>query len=172
MHTNDTAAFEPDMNLVEMWTRKDPSRWVAGAIAGVVAGVVSLVVAGILCKMGGMEFVFPEKFAATILLGAKATNIGADLGPVIAGFVLYEIVAAFLGFVYAHFVFSNNRTALLSMGFVWGVFSWIFIWNLFLQSFNQIFAAKQPAGPLFLICVVFGVSLSCLSLFSRGPGRS
>jgi hypothetical protein len=171
MSNHDTAAFEPDLNLVEMWTRKDPSRWIAGAIAGIVAGIVSLLVAGLVSVAGGYEFFFAPKLAGTILLGATATNIGPHFGAIIAGFVLYEIVAAFLGFVYAHFVFSNAKTALFPMGFVWGVFSWIFIWNLFLQSFRQIFATQLPAGPVFLVCIAFGLSLSSVALFSRGANR-
>src|SRR4051794_9245062 len=103
MHTNDTAQFEPDMNLVEMWTRKDPTRWVAGILAGLFAGLVSLVAAGLVSSAAGYEFWFAPKLAATIVLGGKATYTGMNPVSIGVGVVLYEVVAAFLGFAYAHF---------------------------------------------------------------------
>src|SRR5690242_9406514 len=122
-----------DMNLVEMWLRRDPSRWLAGLLAGLAAGAFAMGVAMLLSAVFGTEAWFPVKLAATPFLGAEATEIGQGFGAVLTGFLAHEILCAFFGFVFAHFVFTNSVPALLGMGLVWAAFSWVFLWNLFSQ---------------------------------------
>ncbi|MEO5970476.1 MAG: hypothetical protein ABIQ95_11165 [Bdellovibrionia bacterium] len=155
-----------EYNLVEMWLRKDPVRWIAGALAGLFAGVVAMAVAALIASSIGLEPVFPLKLIGTILLGPSATEIGVT-GGAITGAIIFESITLFLGVIYAHFVGSNKMSALLPMGLVWGVFSWIFIWNLFLQSFRPIFVARVSSSPVFLICIVFGLALASVKLFDR-----
>ena len=114
----------------------------------------------------GLEPLFPAKLIGTILLGPSATEVGVSTGA-ITGAILFESLTLFLGVVFSHFVGSNKMGALLPMGLVWGVFSWIFIWNLFLQSFRPIFVAGISSSPVFLICLVFGLALSSVKLFDQ-----
>ena len=155
-----------EYNLVEMWLRKDPVRWIAGGLAGVLAGGVAAGVAMILAKMAGFEGSFPIKLIGTILLGAQATEIGNATG-FLTGGITFEGLCFFLGVVFAHFTGVNSLKVLIPMGLVWGIFSWIFIWNLFLQSFNTIYAARIPSGPIFAICLAFGLALSSVSFFDQ-----
>jgi len=153
-----------EYNLVEMWLRKDPTRWVAGALAGLFAGAVAMGLAVFIASSIGLEPFFPLKLIGTILLGPSATEIGVANGA-ITGAVLFESLTLFLGVIFSHFVGSNKMGALLPMGLVWGIFSWIFIWNLFLQSFRPIFVAKVSSSPVFLVCLVFGLALTSVKLF-------
>src|SRR5215210_2245512 len=155
-----------EYNLVEMWLRKDPIRWVSGALAGLLAGFVALVVAAVIASALHYEALFPIKLIGSIILGPSATAVDNNSG-VLPGVVLFEGVALFLGFVYGHFTSVNQMTALLPMGLVWGIFSWIFIWNLFMQSFLTVFAARIPSGAILLVCIAFGIALSSVSVFDR-----
>jgi hypothetical protein len=154
-------------NLVEIWLRRDPIRWVAGILAGLLAGAVAMLVAMLLTSAThSFEPTFPMKLMGTIVMGASATEIGQTEG-MWAGFIVIQMLCAFWGFVYAHFTGTNRLPALLPMGLVWGIFSWIFIWNLFLQSVRPIVAAHVPTAAALLICVTYGLSLSSVSIFDR-----
>jgi len=156
-----------EQNLVEIWLRRDPTRWFAGALAGLFAGAVAMLVSvGITSSFSNYEPWFPIKLMGTIALGASSTEIGQSQG-IIAGILVFEILSLFWGFVYAHFTGTNRLFALLPMGLVWGIFSWIFLWNLFLQSVKPIVAAHVPTACVLLICVTYGLTLSSVSVFDR-----
>lgn len=155
-----------EYNLVEIWLRKDPVRWIAGGLAGLFAGTVAIGVAMMISSSHGLEPWFPIKLAGTILLGPNSTDIMSTKGITAGGSLLGGLFLV-LGIAYAHFTGTNFLGALLPMGLVWGIFSWIFIWNLFSQSWQPIFAARIPSGPMFLICIVFGLSLASVAFFDR-----
>ena len=166
MHTE----MEKDLDLVAPWLKFDSTRWLAGALAGMFAGLVALVFGGVLAKVGGMEMLFPVKVMALPILGSSATEVGLSGGgatAVIVGLVTFELLCAFLGAVFAHFVFSNAAGPLLGMGFTWGAFSWIFINNLFSQSFLDVRAANLSRGAGFGFWMVFGLSLTSVAFFDR-----
>jgi len=156
-----------DTNLVEIWLRRDPIRWLAGAMAGLFAGIVMIGFAMVLCVVLGTEVWFPIKLAALPILGSSATEYGMHVPAILVGLVTLEALAAFLGVIYAHFTGTNSLPALLAMGFVWGTFSWIFINNLFMQSFTTISALRIAPGVVFPIVVVFGLSLTSVVFFDR-----
>lgn len=155
-----------EYNLVEMWLRKDPLRWISGALAGLLAAAIAMGVAMLIAQAGGHELWFPVKLMGSILLGSSATDIDSSAG-IMAGGLFIEGLGALLGFIYSHFTGSNKMGALLPMGLVWGIFSWIFIWNLFMQSFLPIYSARISSGPVFLICIAFGLSLASVAFFDR-----
>ncbi len=152
-----------EYNLVEIWLRRDPTRWIAGVIGGLFAGVVATVVAMLIAQSAGYEMWLPVKLMGTTLLGSSATEIGAAAG-ITAGATVIAGISVFFGFVFAHFTGTNSIGALLSMGLVWGVFSWIFIWNLFLQSFKPIYAARIPSGAAFPVCLAYGLALAVIAV--------
>lgn len=156
---------EGDINLIEHWIQFKPKRIVAGVLAGLFSGVLALVVAGVLSKVGGKEFLYPIKVAALPLVGAQALEFGLNIGTIIVGLLTHLVLASVLGAVYAHFTVTNLLLPLIGAGFTWGAFSWIFIQNLFIQSFQDIFAAKIPSGPAFLVCMVFGFGLVSVRFF-------
>ncbi len=158
---------EGEMNLVEYWVKKDIKRWIAGAFAGALAGLIALGFAGVLASATGLEFTFPEKLLGTIFLGNSATELGSNAPGVIAGLIFMEMLGALLGFIFAHFVFTNHVPSLLAMGLVWGTFSWIFLWNLFFQSFRALHFMSVSPGAVFPVCMVFGISLASLAFFDR-----
>jgi hypothetical protein len=159
---------ELDVNVVEKWLRWDPTRWLAGAAAGLFAGLVTLAFAGIVTvAAGGADFWFPTKLMASIPMGAQATEYGFHAPSIFVGLMFFEFFALIWGVIYAHFVYTNSLPSLLSMGLVWGTFSWIFIWNLFLPSFKTVVAAQLPSSPVFLICLVYGLSLTAVAFFDR-----
>ena len=86
---------------------------------------------------------------------------------IVVGLVSFEMLCAFLGAVFAHFVFSNASGPLLGMGFTWGAFSWIFINNLFSPSFLDVRAANISRGAAFGFWMVFGLSLTSVAFFDR-----
>lgn len=161
-----------EYNLVEMWLRRDPIRWVAGVLAGLLAGTLTLGFAGWVAQQSGFEFFFPVKLMATTVLGPSATAFDAPINSIYLGAGVFYALAALLGFVFAHFTGVNSLYALLPMGLVWGIFSWIFIWNLFLQSFRPIFAAQLSSGLVLPICLVFGLSLASVAFFDRVMRRN
>src|SRR5947209_5848509 len=135
-------------NLVENWLRRDPIRWVSGSLAGIFGAIVATIFAMFLSVSSGLQSWFPLKLLGTILMGASATDVDLTQGAVYGG-VLFAVVSAFLGMVFAHFVYTNVLQERLIMGVVWGVFSWIFLWNLFMQSFKPIYAAQIPSTAVF-----------------------
>ena len=167
-HSPDFAeSQEGEMNLVAEWTRVDPIRWVSGILAGLLAGAVAMLVAGVIATWGGFEFWFPIKLMATPILGSTATEIGMNLGPIIVGLMVIEFLAVFWGVIYSHFVYSNNTGPLLAMGLVWGVYLWIFNWNLYFQSFKTISVTNLPRSWVMVVCLSYGLSLSTVRFFDR-----
>jgi hypothetical protein len=153
-----------EYKLVETWLRRDPVRWLAGILGGLIAGAVAILVGMIFSNSAGLEAWFPVKLVGTIFLGPAATDAQSASG-LTAGLILWEAICAFLGFVYAHFTGrTNSQLALMSMGLVWGIFTWIFIWNLFFPSFQDIFATRTPSGPALAVCLAFGVSLAIVGI--------
>jgi hypothetical protein len=159
--------MENDMNLVERWLRFDAKRWIAGILAGVFAGAVALAIAGLIASATGFEFWFPAKVMATIVQGSHATEYGSGFGAILSGIILFEAICVFFGIIYAHFTATNSLPALLGIGLVWGAFSWIFIWNLFLQSFYTIFVMSLSAAAAFPVCIAYGLSLTSVAFFDR-----
>jgi hypothetical protein len=156
-----------EYNLVELWLRKDPIRWISGALAGLFAGLVAMGLAMFIASASGMDPWFPVKLIGSTALGPEATQIGFNLRSILVGGFLFEAVCLFLGGVYAHFTGTNYLGALLPMGLVWAAFSWIFIWNLFMQSFNTVFTAQISSGVVFPICIAYGLSLASVAFFDQ-----
>lgn len=157
----------PQANLVATWLRRDPKRLRAGILGGMVGGLISAVVAMAVSAATGHDAWFPVKLVATPVLGSIATEIGFRLGAILVGLALHEILSAFLGMIFSHFVYTNSLRPLLAMGLVWGVLQWIFVWNLFSQSFKPIFAAQIQSGAALLVCVTYGLSLVTIKFFDR-----
>lgn len=164
-HTVTTEAGE--INLVEMWLRRDPTRLMAGAAAGLFAGVMGMVFAMIVAVVLGQEAWFPVKFGALPFLGGAATEFGFNLKSILLGILFHEFLGLVLGVVFAHFVYSNAMPALLAMGLVWGTFTWIFISNLFLRSFTDVLAVNLPSSVFFPVNLVFGLSMTSVAFFDR-----
>ncbi len=158
---------EGDINIVALWLKKDPTRWTAGALGGFTAGLIALVVAMVLSTMGGYEFLLPTKFPAIPFLGAEATTLGMHLNAILLGLAVQSVLSIFLGVIYAHFTSTNNFKALLGAGFTWGIFSWIFIFNLFIQSFPAVHAMEISRGGALFICLAYGFSLVTVGTFDR-----
>jgi hypothetical protein len=158
---------EGEMNLVAQWSRIDPTRWICGILAGVVGGVVLMFVAGLFASSAGMEFVFPIKLMATPFLGSAATQVGPNFNSLLVGALFIEAISTFWGFVYSHFVYTNKLGSLAAMGIVWGIYLWIFNWNLYLQSFKTISVTQLPRGPVMAVCLAYGLSLVTVSFFDR-----
>ncbi len=156
-----------EFNLVEMWLRHDPLRWVAGALGGLFAGAVSMLFAMAFLHAGGMEIWFPAKLMGTLVLGPFATEYGMHLKAIGTGFATYELITMVFGMIFSHFVGSNRLKALFWMGVVWGIFSWIFLWNLFGQSFHTVGRNYFPSLPVLPICLVYGISLVSVAFFDR-----
>lgn len=157
---------EGEMNLVALWLTFDLPRMIAGMFAGVTAGLIALVFAGILAKAGGLEFWYPFKIPAAPILANDAMTYGMTFA-IVLGTVVHSVICAVLGMVYSHFIKWNKLSALLACGFVWGTFSWIFINNLFVNSFQNIRELAIPKGPAFFVLLVFGFSLSTIKIYDR-----
>lgn len=160
-----------DGNIVGLWLRIDPIRWIAGVLAGAFGGAIALAVAMGISQSAGKELWFPAKLMSTPILGSVGTDnrIGTGL---IVGLLVWEAICVFWGFVYSHFVATNSPRALLSMGLVWACFLWIFNWNLYFQSFLPIRWASVPSSVVFLLCLIYGLSLSSVAGFERIFRRS
>jgi hypothetical protein len=117
---------------------------------------------------GGLEAFYPVKIPAIPLLGAEAMVLGPQLSALVTGLAVHLLLSAVLGIAYAHFTVTNTLLPLLGAGFVWGTFSWIFIFNLFIQSFTEINALQLPRGPALFVCLAFGFALSSVRWFDRG----
>ncbi len=161
---------ENDVNVVEMWVRKDPVRLIAGALAGVLAALIALVFAMVISSGAGLETTFPAKLFASILVGTSATEHASGMGIIVLGIAFVSILSAISAAVFAHFTYTNKLSELLMMGLVWGVFTWIFVWCLFLPSFDQVLWAKISAGWPFFICLLFGASLSSVKFIYGALG--
>lgn len=159
---------EPEeINLVQLWLRVDVSRWIAGALGGIFAALIAAGFAGIMVQAKGGEFLFPVKFLALPFMGNAATEMGMHMGAIIGGLIVLAVVSSILGVLYAHFTVGNNKAALWGGGFVWGTFSWIFINNLFIQSFKDVRAANISNGSAFFVLMIFGFSLTSVGFFDR-----
>ncbi len=154
------------MDLVATWLVFDLPRTIAGAMAGIFAGLVAWVFAGALATLGGLEFWYPFKVPALTLLGGDAMRYGVTAAIGI-GTIIHCAICAVLGMVYAHFVKTNKWAPLLGAGFMWGTFSWIFINNLFIRSFQSVRELDLPNGAAFFVLLVFGFSLASLRIFDR-----
>lgn len=156
-----------EYNLVEFWLRRDPVRWLAGVLGGFLAGAVAMGLAMVLASALGYDTWFPAKLMGTLVLGPVATDNAPNQNAVLVGLVVFEAICIFWGFIYSHFVMATRIPSLLAMGVVWGIFSWIFIWNLYMQSFNSIFAAQIPSGLALPVCLAYGVSLASVGILDR-----
>lgn len=156
-----------EVSLLDTWLKKDPVRWIAGAMAGCFAGLVMALFAGLVCKFAGLEFFFPIKMAAIPVYGANATELGLNLMPMTIGLITHLLLSTFLGVIYSHFTISRTFTALFGMGIVWALFSWIFINNLFTPSFTGVLALGISQGAAFFVHLVFGLSLVSLGFFEK-----
>lgn len=159
-------AVEKDLDIVAIWLRKDPSRWMAGALAGVVASIALIIVGMILCKSSGMDMWYPVKVAAIPLMGGRALEINSAAG-IFPGIIVIELFSVFWGVLFGHFTGTNKFFPLLGVGATWGIFTWIFWINLYLQSFREIYVAGIPRGPAFFVCLAWGVSFTSIAVFDR-----
>jgi hypothetical protein len=164
MTTN--AQTETDYNIVTLWTTIDVTRWIAGCIAGVIAACIAAVVAGVFATSGGFEFLFPVKLMGTALLGRGATEYGSTSG-LVAGVAVFGFITVFWGFVFGHFVRTNKFVYLLGMGVTWGLFSWVFVWNLFLHSVKAISASNMSSGPALAICLAYGLGMMSIGAVDK-----
>ncbi len=162
--------MEKDTDIVAIWLKKDPKRWLAGALAGVFAGLMALIFASVLASLAGYEFWFAGKILAIPFLGGAATELGlsgAGFKSFLIGVLAFETLAAFWGVIYAHFTGTNALGPLLGMGLTWGAFSWIFLNNLFSPSFFEIRALAIPNSAAFFVWMVYGVALTSVAYFDR-----
>lgn len=161
-----------DVNIVEAWLQWNPIRWVAGALAGVLGGAIALGVAMLMAKSQGYELWFPAKLMATLVSGPQSTAIGWNKTTIVTGLIVFEVLCLILGVFFAHFTGTNCLSSLLGMGFVWGIFSWIFIWNLFLPAFTPLLWAQVSSGSVLPVCLVFGFFLASVAFFDRAMRSS
>ena len=155
-----------DGNIVAPWLQIELGRWIAGIFAGALAGLIAMALAMVVSASAGMEFWFPIKLMSTPILGTVGTDNRVMTGAIV-GFIVWEAIAMFWGFVYSHFVSTRAFGGLLAMGLVWGIFLWVFNWNLYYQSFKPILWSATPSSAAILICVVYGLSLSSVGFFDR-----
>ena len=158
--------LEKDLDIVAIWLRKDPSRWMAGALAGVVASVALIIVGMMLCKSAGMDMWYPVKVAALPFKGPMALETNSMSG-VFPGIIAIEFFSVFWGVLFGHFTGTNKFFPLLGVGATWGIFTWIFWINLYLQSFRDIYVAAIPRGGAFFVCLAWGVAFTTTALFDR-----
>jgi len=158
-----------EANLVEIWIRKDPIRWLAGALGGIFAIAVMIGFAMIANKLlvGGHDMLAPLKIPVTVIMGGDAMNYESTPLVLLAGVFLYSLLGAFLGVAFAHLTGTNNKAALFGMGITWGIFGWIFLENLFSKSWQPIKILEIPATWGFLGWVLFGVSLMSVGFFDQ-----
>ena len=154
-----------EYDLVAQWLRRDRARWIAGAISGLFAAAVAILAGMTLSALTGQsDITLTPKIFGTLIVGSSATEYTSGVG-LWAGTLVLEILGMISGMIYSHFVPSQSLYALLPMGAAWGIFSWIFLWNLTLQSFTTISALGVPSSEAFAVCLSFGLSLSLIKLF-------
>jgi len=156
-----------EWNIVDLWLRKDPVRWLAGAFAGLFAAIIIMVFAMLYCKSHGVDIWAPLKFPAIPVLGGAALEVGFQIKAIVLGGLMFVVLALVLGVFYAHMTAVNHMGALFGVGITWGVFSWIFIGNLFSSSFREMFVVDVPKNISFLAWVIFGLSLMSVSFFDK-----
>lgn len=156
-----------DANIVEIWLRKDPVRWISGALAGALAGAIAMAFAMALANGFGLDPYLPLKVPALPLVGNGALEMGMNTSVILKGAMVHEVLCLVLGVLYAHFTGTNAFWPLLGVGLTWGAFSWIFLNNLFFPAWRVVFVADVSAGAAFFVCLVFGVALTSVSLFDR-----
>ncbi len=154
-----------EYSLVATWLRKDPGCLLESALAGSFSAISSAMVASLIAQQAGYPPAFPLKLLGTIIAGPQNTDY--DTGCMALGIYLWLGLCIFSTTVFAHFVATRRFQSLFLMGLVWGTFSWIFLWNLFMQSFPAIYNAHIPSASVFCIWMVFGMSLTSLALFAR-----
>lgn len=160
------ATDDDDRDLVAAWLTWDGTRIMAGALAGLFAGILMMAFAMIFAKIMGYEVLFPVKYAAVPILGGDALRFD-NTAAVLVGFIAHEILSAVLGMFYAHFTATNALPALLGYGLVWGIFSWIFISNLFTPAFFDLAAIALPKSVFLPVNLVFGLGLPAVAFFDR-----
>jgi hypothetical protein len=165
-NTHNNSQAEIDYNIVALWTSIDVTRWIAGCIAGAFAACLATIVAGAFATSGGFEFLFPVKLLGTALLGREATAYGSTSG-LVAGALVLGFITVFWGFVFGHFVRTNKFFNLLGMGVTWGLFSWVFVWNLFLHSVKSISASNMSSGPAMAICLTYGLGMMSIAIVDK-----
>ena len=157
---------DDELNVVEAWLSWDTRRVVAGAGAGLFAGVVALALAMVLSATNGMDLWFPARFAALPVLGGTALKFDNSMA-IVVGFIVHEVLSAVLGMFYAHFTINNSTPRLFGAGLVWGIYSWIFISCLFVQSFRDISAVNLPKSAFLPVNMAFGLALMSVAMFDR-----
>lgn len=160
-----------EINLVEKWIRIDLHRWKAGILTGLVAGLIAVILGGIVSALGGGQFFFPLKFLASPFMGPEATALTNGFFTLLVGFLFIEVLSAFLGFIFSHFVFTSHLPSLLGMGLAWGAFSWVFLWNLFLPSFKPVLWQNLSAGIGFFLCIAYGLSFALVGTLEKNLKR-
>ena len=155
-----------DINLVEIWLRRDPVRWVAGICAGILAGAIALAFGVVLSSLFGADPCYVARIPAIPFLGPEALEY-ANIKAVWVGVIVFELFGAFLGMIYAHFTGTNSIPALFGVGVTWGIFGWIFISNLYTPAWRIVFAAQIPSGAAIFFWLVFGISLTSVAFFDR-----
>lgn len=158
---------DEDLNVVEIWLRRDPVRWIAGALAGLFAGLVAAGFGMIFATVMGADVFYPIKWMAIPVLGNSAMLFGFNLPALIVGLVVLEAVCLVQGVVYAHMTGTNSLSALLGVGLVFGILTWIFIINLYMPAFAAIRAVNLPSSAAFPVCLVMGLSLTSVAFFDR-----
>jgi hypothetical protein len=165
---NNNAQSGTELNIVEILLRKDPARWIAGAMAGLLACVSMFIFVGFMSKtFGSGDFMYLPKLFAIPLIGSSALNFASNTSTLLTGFITLFCLGGFLGAVYSHVTGTNKIGPLFGMGLTWGFFSWVFISNLFSPSFRDIFAAEVHSGGAFFAWMVFGVTLVSVSFFDK-----
>jgi hypothetical protein len=158
---------QEDINVVAIWLRRDPVRWMAGALAGLFAGLVAAAFGMVFAAVLGADLFYPIKWMALPVLGGEAMEAGLNLPALIIGLVVLEALCMIQGIVYAHMTGTNSLSALLGVGVVFGLFTWIFIINLYMPSFLGIRTVNMPPGAAFPVCLVMGLSLTSVAFFDR-----
>lgn len=152
-----------DYNVVADWVSFDGARLAAGIVSGAIAGAFAMVVAGICATSHGLQFSYPLKVFGTIFLGYGATDYNSSAG-IFAGAVIVGFITMFWGAIYGHFVRTNKFAGLMGMGFTWGCFSWVFLWNLTLHSFKTIGWTRVGPGVALLTCMAYGFGMAVIAI--------
>lgn len=156
-----------EFNLVEIWLRKDPVRWVAGVMAGLFAALVMLMSTVICAKMHHSDPLFLIKAFAVPFFKGAAMEEGFHLPVIMAGATTYILLSAVLGVFYAQMTGTNHMGGLFGVGITWGAFAWVFINNLFSGAFRETIALNLNKGAGFFAWMLFGISLMSVAAFDR-----
>ena len=156
-----------EFNLVAIWLRTDPARWIAGAFAGIFSAGVMWVATLLYEASSGGDVWFLLKAFAVPALGGGAMASGFHLHAILVGCVVLGLLAIILGVVYSHMTGTNRFIPLFGMGLTWGVFSWIFLNNLFSSSWREVYVLQIPKSHALFAWLIFGVSLVSVSFFDQ-----